>query len=169
MLKVIAVKNEDLEARSRRNNIRVLGIPESTNTGKMEEYVERLLRDTIEAESFLSQYIVERAHRSLGVRPPPGSTHRPIITRLLNYRDRDTSLIAVREKRQLTYEGNQFTIYPDFTAMVQEERRKLMLDKKKLREAQIDYALLYPARLQVTHQGKQTFFTKPQQMDDFLK
>ncbi|KAJ1176859.1 hypothetical protein NDU88_002126 [Pleurodeles waltl] len=43
LLKVIALKNEDLEARSRRNNIRIVGIPESTNTGRMEQFVERLL------------------------------------------------------------------------------------------------------------------------------
>ncbi|KAJ1159715.1 hypothetical protein NDU88_000220 [Pleurodeles waltl] len=48
MEKVIALiqaKNEVLEARSHKNNICILGIPESTNTGKMELYVMQLLRD----------------------------------------------------------------------------------------------------------------------------
>ena len=35
VLKHIAAKNEDLEARSRRNKLRILWIPESANTGKM--------------------------------------------------------------------------------------------------------------------------------------
>lgn len=169
LLKVIASKNEDLEARSRRNNICVIGIPESTNTGKMEDFVEKLLTATIGADALSSQFIVERAHRSLAPRPPPGAAPRPIIARLLNYRDRDAALRIAREKRQLQFEGLQFTLYPDFTAIVQEERRKFLPAKQKLRLAQIDYALLYPAKLRVTHQGQQMFFTKPQQVDEFLK
>lgn len=39
ILKIIAAKNEDLEARSRRINIRIIGIPESTYTGRMEDYI----------------------------------------------------------------------------------------------------------------------------------
>ena len=37
VLHVIAAKNEDLEARSRRSNIRILYIPETANKGRMEE------------------------------------------------------------------------------------------------------------------------------------
>lgn len=60
-------------------------------------------------------------------------------------------------------------MYPDFTATVQEERRKFLQVKQKLRQAQIDYALLYPARLRITYQGKQTFYTQPNQVEEFLK
>lgn len=123
LLPVIATKNEDLEARSRRNNIRVIGIPESTNTGRMEDYIEKLLLESIGKDAFSSQFIVERAHRTLGPHPVPGSPPRPIIARLLKYRDRDVALRAARNKQKLTYDGNTFSIYPDFTPIVQEERR----------------------------------------------
>lgn len=168
LLKVIASKNENLEARSRRNNIRVIGISENTNTGRMDDYAERLLCNTFGASAFSPHLTVERAHRSLGPRPPPGGVPRPIIARLLNYRDRDTALRMAREKI-LTYEGMDFTMYPDFTAAVQEARRKFLPVKQKLRKVQIDFALMYPARLRITHQGKQSVFVNPQQAEEFLK
>lgn len=168
LLKVIANKSEDMEARSRRNNIRLIGIPESTNTGRMELYVEKLLMATVGVEKLSNHFIVERAHRALDPRPPPGAAPRPIIARLLNYRDRDVTLQAAREQKQMSYEGVPFSIFPDFTAHVQEERRKFGQVKAKLRAANIDYAMLYPARLRVTHQGQQHFFLKPQHVDKFL-
>lgn len=41
----IKAKNEDLEGRSRRNNVRILGVPESTNIHNMEQYVEGLFKE----------------------------------------------------------------------------------------------------------------------------
>ncbi|KAJ1088445.1 hypothetical protein NDU88_001602 [Pleurodeles waltl] len=91
-LKIIANKNEDLEARSRRNNLCIVSIPESTDTRLMEQYVERLLTTLFGTEAYSKILVVERAHRSLAKRPPPGAPPRPIITRLLNYRDRYTTV-----------------------------------------------------------------------------
>lgn len=45
VLEAIKNKNEDLEARSRRNNLRILGLPESTAITKMEPYTDNLLKE----------------------------------------------------------------------------------------------------------------------------
>ncbi|XP_069506389.1 cytochrome P450 2D15-like [Ambystoma mexicanum] len=42
----VVTKNEELEGRSRRNNIRILGVPESTPIDNMEMFVEELLVET---------------------------------------------------------------------------------------------------------------------------
>ncbi|KAJ1211410.1 hypothetical protein NDU88_006770 [Pleurodeles waltl] len=42
VLKLIHNKNEDLEARSRRNNICIVGIPESASMDRIEDYVEAM-------------------------------------------------------------------------------------------------------------------------------
>ncbi|KAJ1163386.1 hypothetical protein NDU88_003844 [Pleurodeles waltl] len=81
LLKVIALKNEDLEARSRRNNIRIVGIPELTNTGQMKQFVERLLFTLFGEDAFSWLLIVARAHRTLMARPPPGAPPSPIVAR----------------------------------------------------------------------------------------
>lgn len=120
-LAVVQACNEDLEARSRRNNVRITGVPESTHIQNMERYVEDLLRDLC-AEDLTPMFLVERAHRILGPRPNPGATPRPIIARLLNYRDRDTVLRAAREKGDIQYQGNSIALYQDFTQAVQMAR-----------------------------------------------
>ncbi|KAJ1141067.1 hypothetical protein NDU88_007403 [Pleurodeles waltl] len=44
ILEVIKNKNEDPEACSQKNNIRILGVPQSTAMGRMEDFVEDLLK-----------------------------------------------------------------------------------------------------------------------------
>lgn len=169
LLRIIAEKNEDLEARSRRNNVRILGLAETTNTGKMEVFVENLVTELFGKEAFSSHLIVERAHRSLTARPPPGAQPRPIIARFLNYRDRDAVLRRARELGAVKYGNANLSFFPDFTPSVQEGRRKFAGVKKKLQTQEIPYAMLYPAKLKITLQGKQHLFQNPQQVEDFLK
>lgn len=85
LLKIIAEKIEDLEARSWRNNVRILGLAETTNTGRMEDFIEMLLVDLFGRDSFSAHLTIERAHRSLAARPPEGAPPRPVIVRFLNY------------------------------------------------------------------------------------
>lgn len=162
-------KTEDLEARSRRCNIRLMGLPESTQTGAMEKFVESLLQRLLGEGVFSNLFMVERAHRSLGPRPPPGTTPRPIIAKRLNYRDRDAALRAAREKQPLIYKGSTISIYPDFTPKVQDARRQFAPMKKQLKEWGLDYAMLYPAKLRVNTQGRSFFFTDTKTLQKTMK
>lgn len=157
----MTAKAEDLEARSCRSNISLMGISETTNMGPMERYVEQLLISMLGRETFSDIFIVERAHRSLAPRPPTGSRPRPIIAKILNYRDRDAALQKARELGQLTHEGMNISLYPDFTSSVQEARKKFATVKQKLRYPSIPYPMLYPARLKITVDGKTKIFNEP--------
>ena len=97
----VAATNEDLEGRSRRNNIRIVGVVETTNTGPMSTYVVNVLTEVFGRESFSTCFLVECAHRLLGPRPPMGAPPRPAIARLLNYHDRVAVLRLVREAGQV--------------------------------------------------------------------
>ena len=66
VLELIQLKNEDLESLSRRNNLRIVGILESTHIEKVENFVEDLLKKTFSNATFTPLFVVERAHRSLG-------------------------------------------------------------------------------------------------------
>ena len=68
VLEVIWANSEDLEAHSRRNNIQILGLIESTVMGKIESFVEDLLR-SIFGNHLTSLFSVELAHISLGPCP----------------------------------------------------------------------------------------------------
>ncbi|KAJ1153855.1 hypothetical protein NDU88_006613 [Pleurodeles waltl] len=74
VLDVIKAKNEDLEARSRRSNIHLTGIPESAVISKMEDFVESMLRNMFGTD-LSPVIIVERAQRPC---TPPGTPTRTI-------------------------------------------------------------------------------------------
>lgn len=162
VLEVIRLKNEDLEARSRRNNLCILGLLESTAISKMEPYIDNLLRELF-GPVLSPVMIAERAHRSLGPRPPPGAPPRPIIARLLNYTDRDAILREARAKSPITHQGNNLSFYPDYTPSVQAARREFLPVKKILQAASVPYAMLYPAKLKITHESQAHFSWIPNQ------
>ncbi|KAJ1187327.1 hypothetical protein NDU88_004104 [Pleurodeles waltl] len=117
VLAIMQAKNEDLEEHSCRNGLRITRAPEFTYTGKMEQYVEMMLREIFGTEHLLSVLIVERAHHSLVGRPPPGMHRCPIIAILLNYPD--TVRCLSREKMTIKYQGNDIAFFPGFVAAVQ--------------------------------------------------
>ncbi|KAJ1109001.1 hypothetical protein NDU88_006371 [Pleurodeles waltl] len=168
LLEVIRNKNEGLEARSRRNNICIVGLLEATDMGRMEDFVESMLQELFAGE-LSRMLVIERAHRSLGPRPPPGTPPRPIIARLLNYRDRDAVLHLARERRPLVYKNSEINFFPDYTPGVQAQRRAFLPSKRLLSQAGVGFALLYPARLRVRHEGKVLYFSDPKQAAKFAR
>ncbi|KAJ1158117.1 hypothetical protein NDU88_010811 [Pleurodeles waltl] len=113
-------KMDNLESRSRRNNLRIVGIAESTSIASMENFIESLLIQLLGRDTFSALFEVEQAHRDLSARPPPGAPPRLVIARLLNYRDRDAALRRARELKTLRYEGMTLSLYPDFTLQLLE-------------------------------------------------
>lgn len=168
-LKTAVDHAEDLEGRSRRNNVRLVGLREGVETGRMEEFLEDLLPTILDHPTFSSHFVVERAHRVPGSRPEPGRPPRPIIAKLLNYRDRDTILKAAREKGELRYENSVLSIFPDFSVAVQKSRKSFDATKKILRAKQIKYAMMYPAKLKIIHANKVSFFTNPEEACSFAE
>lgn len=169
VLALIQAKNEDLGARSRRNNLRITVLPESTNTGKMETYVKTLIKDIFGTENLSPILIVERAHRSHAAHPVPGAAPSPIIARLLNYRDRDAILRMARDNGTIPFQGNTLAFYPDFTVAVQAARREFGMVKKQLQSKGIPYAMLYPVRPKIGLEGAFKIFTNPKAALEHVK
>ena len=68
----VAAKAEDFEVWAWRNTIHIIGVAEMTDTGPKTHYVEQLLIKLFTKEHISTSVMVERAHRSLGPRPPVG-------------------------------------------------------------------------------------------------
>lgn len=62
----------DLEARSRRHNIKIVGIQEDEEEGKPTDFVSRLIPQLLGEEHFLHPVKLDRAHRSLQPKPAVG-------------------------------------------------------------------------------------------------
>ncbi|KAJ1098272.1 hypothetical protein NDU88_003388 [Pleurodeles waltl] len=131
LLLTLQAKAEDLEALSRRNNVRIVGIAESTQIDNMERYMKHLLSSLLGHETFTNMYVVELAHFSLEPRHPPGVPSCPIIARPLNYRDRDRALQRACDLGVLHHKGTPVSLFPDFT-QVQEPWQQFLQGKRKL-------------------------------------
>lgn len=105
-------KCDDLEARSRRNNIRLVGIPEDFSTSSTATAISSLLKETLKLEK---EPLVDRAHRTLQPKPKPGERPRPIIARLHYHTDCVDILRKARAQQRMKFGDTSFSIFPDHT------------------------------------------------------
>ncbi|KAJ1113585.1 hypothetical protein NDU88_001827 [Pleurodeles waltl] len=156
---------EDLKVQSRRNNLRIVGVIESTRIDNMERFVEQLLQDLLGRDSFL--FMAEQVHRLLAPQQLPGAPPKPIL--LLNFRDMDAALQRAQELKELKYAGTTMSLYPDFTEQVQDARKLFLPAKCKLKDFNMDYSMLYPACLWVLGDIKVTIFRDPKAVMQLVK
>ena len=152
---------EDAENRARRSNLRFIGFPEGAEGALTEQFLEDWVRQWVPADRLSTCFVLERAHRSMARRPPTGAPPRPIIAKILNYKDRDAILRQARELGSIAYENSKILIFPDYTLQVQKARRNFETVKSKLRTMGLQYRLMFPAKLKVLHNGKSHFFSTP--------
>uniref|UniRef100_A0AAV2LE10 Uncharacterized protein n=1 Tax=Knipowitschia caucasica TaxID=637954 RepID=A0AAV2LE10_KNICA len=78
----------DLENRSRRQNIRILNIPERAENNMPTIFIATFLSKVLGEENFDGPILVDCAHRSLAPKPRSGERPRPMIARLHYYSDK---------------------------------------------------------------------------------
>lgn len=158
----------DMEDRLRRNNIRLVGFPEGAEGRQVEDFLEQWLKDNMDAATFSRLFAIERAHRVPTRAPRPGAHPRPLIARILHFRDKENILRAARTKGDLSFNGNRISIYPDFSAATQKQRASFTHVKKRLRDSHLVYSMMYPAKLRVVDGGKVHFFNTPVEASRWL-
>lgn len=158
-------KCEDLEGRSRRHNIRIIGVPEGVEGSRPHDFVADLLKDVLSLDK---RPLIDRVHRTLRRTPDPREPPRPFILRLHYNHVLEDILRNASVAKQLYFRDKRIQIFPDYPAAVAKRRalfnraRELLRDKPGVR-----YGLLYPARLLVTHNGTQTSFTDPKKAEEY--
>ncbi|KAL3043438.1 hypothetical protein OYC64_003328 [Pagothenia borchgrevinki] len=115
-----------------------------------------------------SPIVVERAHRLSGpklVNGPP----RPLIMKFLNYKDKVLVQNAARQMGKILYKDRQVMLFLDVSAELHKQRRRFDGVKRRLREMDVQYGIVFPARLRVTHGGRSCFFDNPSDRENFIK
>lgn len=161
--KLLATKVDDLECRSRRNNVRILGIPENEEGSDPCSYMEKWIADNLN----MPPPVLERAHRLASQRPD--SAPRAFIVKCLNYKDRESILRAARAKKEVTYKNNKVRFLPDLSADVYKQQRQYDAVRKKLRDRGLfKHRIIFPARLLLTNGERTTVFDTPAQVDKYI-
>uniref|UniRef100_H3ATZ7 L1 transposable element RRM domain-containing protein n=1 Tax=Latimeria chalumnae TaxID=7897 RepID=H3ATZ7_LATCH len=155
---------QDLENRSRWNNIRVIGVPESVEGNGVSgpTMLLKILQDCLPLGE-LDHIEVERAHRTLGPRPAPDQRPRPIIARLLRFQDWERILRLAREAGELYWRVGKIMIFPDMSHELAAQRKRFTPARRCCMELGLRYALQYPAVLRVTVDGRLHRFDDPEE------
>ncbi|KAJ1104039.1 hypothetical protein NDU88_001454 [Pleurodeles waltl] len=158
---------EDAEGHSQHNKILIIGLPEGKEGNDPTRYIETWLQ-SIAKDKLLIHFVVERAHRIPGRKPISGAPARHVIAQILNYRDRDVTLQVARELDPIIIDNARISLYPDYTMTVQKRRASFQIIKQRLRKMEIKYAILFPAKLRITHNQKMHFFDSPDLVSTWL-
>ncbi|KAJ1134972.1 hypothetical protein NDU88_001418 [Pleurodeles waltl] len=97
-------------------------------------------------------------------RPP-----RPVVAKLLHYRDQDIMLQRARDVGPFTLENGKVDMFPDYTAAVQSKRFSYLSVKKALWEEGIRYALLFPSKLKIMGDDRTHFCQMLKEAWDWLE
>lgn len=172
--KQVAALTEDLdmaENYSRRLNIRVVGLPEGTETGQPVEFFETWLPSVLKMTTKGERVKLERAHRSLAPKPDSTKPPRSVLLRFHSFRDKQRAMEAARLASQsgaVMFNGSRLSFFSDFSSAVMRRRKAFDGVKQQLREKKIPYAMLFPAILQVSHEGSKKRFDTPERARDFV-
>ncbi len=160
-------KCQDLEGRSHRNNIHLIGVPEGKEGPRPREFVAQLLTDVLSLDQ---KPLIDRCHCSLRQRPTDGQPPLPLIRRLHYYHAVEDILRKAADLKDIRYQGQRIQLFPNYPPAVVRRRRELTQAREILRnKSGVRYGLLHPARLIITHSSQQRSFTDPKAALDYAK
>ena len=165
----------DISSRERRNNIRILHLCESIKPGADDDGPTQFFAEVLQeimGERVLPRVPkLDRAHRALRPKPPPGAKPRAVIARVHNYQVKEAIIKEARRKRgQLFYKGKPILIFEDYPPEVMEQRSKYRDVMSALYKQGLKPALLYPSRLFITtKKGDRRHLESPKDALDYLK
>lgn len=161
--KALYEKVVDLEARSRRQNIKIIGLAENIENGRPVDFVANLFPTLFGREHFSKPVEVDRAHR-LGSRPANNANGpRVLIAKITSYRVKEMIMQLAKQQAPLMYQGQRIHIFPDFPVEIMKQRQHFEDSRKRLKAAGIRTGFIYPARLIVTHGNVTSRFNTPEE------
>lgn len=161
---------EDLENRSRRNNLRIINVPEgSEGVENTVNFMANLFMEITgdgDRPLFSSAPVLERAHRvgtksdqdDQGHHPPP----RPFLVCFQSHQEKERILQWARQNT-IIYRGVTLRMYPDYSAALSRKRADFNGIKQAFYKKGVKFRLRYPAVLRVFHKGKTFNFNTPKE------
>lgn len=155
-------KIADLEDRSRRNNLKIRGIPESVSQEKLTEYVQTIFK-TAPPDLSDNELIIDRIHRL--PKPPhlPDKIVRDVLMRVHFYHVKERFLRTVRDPTSLPECYSTLQFFPDVSQHTILFRKKLNPITRALRQHHIAYRWGYPAKLIFSYQDETFTIFNPEQ------
>ena len=136
--KMIRDKLDNLESRSRRNNLRVYGIQEEaeSKSDSVAQFMDKWLRDKFSINSDLR---IQRAHRALAPKPKTGQPPRSTVINFQEFIVKEMILKKAWEKKTITLGGNRIYFDHDYSERTLQQRKAYSNIKKILKREGIRF------------------------------
>lgn len=127
---------------------------------KTRDFVAQMLKEVLHLEEAPE---VDRAHRALWRRPGNSEPPRHLVARIHYCYAYEDIIQKVMSSKNLTFRGQRIQIFRDFPLEVVRCRAAFTPARRMLRDKPgVRFGLLYPAKLRVSHNGSERFFTDPE-------
>uniref|UniRef100_A0A8C5LNE8 Uncharacterized protein n=1 Tax=Leptobrachium leishanense TaxID=445787 RepID=A0A8C5LNE8_9ANUR len=142
---------EDLSNRSRRNNLRIRGLPESVPSAALKDTVVGMLL-TLLPEFTTEQLLLDRIHRALRARAAPPAGPRDVVFRFHYFTSKAAALRALRDT-PLMYQDIELQVFQDLAPSTLARRRPWRPLADHLRGHGIRFAWGFPLKMLAFHNG----------------
>ncbi|KAJ1092190.1 hypothetical protein NDU88_005302 [Pleurodeles waltl] len=160
-------KLTDMEDRSRRDNIRLHGIPENEEGVDVHSFLRSLL-PKLTSLDFDPPIEFQRAHRVGPKRTGNSSRPRPIIACLLRHNQTRQILQAARKHGPFQLDQYDIRITADYSKVTNYRRKAFLALRPRLGQLEIKYGLFDPARMWVTKNRVSKDFYNLEELQLFL-
>lgn len=127
-------KVSDLEGRSRRNNIRIYGVPEDAEGTSAATFIENLIKSEVGADLGMDSDLgIERAHRALAPKPPASASPRSMVVRFLKFSVKE-KILHTAWKKEVRVQNKRVYFDHDYATDVQNKRKEYTPVKRALKE-----------------------------------
>uniref|UniRef100_A0A5F8GZ49 L1 transposable element RRM domain-containing protein n=1 Tax=Monodelphis domestica TaxID=13616 RepID=A0A5F8GZ49_MONDO len=169
-MKHLIHKTEGLENHSRRDNLRIIGLPEDNDKRKsldiiLQEIVQENCPNILEQEGKVE---IERIHKSPPVLNPQLTIPRKVIAKFKNYETKEKILKAAK-KKSLRYHGTTVRITQDLASSTLKDQKAWNMIFWKTKELGLQQRIKYTSKLTIFLQGKVWSFNKIKEFQGFVK
>lgn len=157
---------DDQEDRGRCKNLRIIGLPESSEGSSAIQFMESWLPKVLALATKDRKIKLEWVHRVSGPTRRGADSRRPyphtMIVRFHHYSDRVQVLEASRWAKDVRFEDSRIFLFQDFSSQTHRKRRAFDQARRRLQSLGLhNYGLNYPATLRITVNNTTKSFTKP--------
>uniref|UniRef100_K7E3P9 L1 transposable element RRM domain-containing protein n=1 Tax=Monodelphis domestica TaxID=13616 RepID=K7E3P9_MONDO len=169
-IKYLTEKVTDLENRGRRENLRIIGLPEKTEiNNKLDIILQEIIKEN--CPHVLEQggkIEIERIHRTPSILNPQKTTPRNVIAKFKSFQVKE-KILQEAKKKSFRYKGAPIRITHDLAANTLRDCKAWNTIFRKARELGLQPRINYPAKLTIYFQGKVWAFNKIEDFQAFAK
>lgn len=157
----------DLECRSRRSNLRLVGIPEGLEGPQPTKFVADALAEIFDLSE---PPLLARAHRTLAPKPAEGSRPRAFVICFHRYDVKEDIWRKASRGGQLKFRDKTVFVFPDFPPEIAKKRAAYYDVKRLLRSMpDVKYGLRGLTGFRITKNGAEHMFDTPAAALAFVK